>query len=599
MLQELFSKKFIFGGVTQEKGYINITNNTLYTNQIGYGFVNESVKEKNELLQIPELGSAFEIDPSLIGKHLTNILMEKNSNNNIINGFCYSDKPDVPLSFKVKIPRSGNYNIKLSMGNKNKDMIISVFSQRRRCVLKNETAKAGELIDFTFTANVCDIVPRGKTEIYKDDSIDITILGENACINLLTVEEVIDVPTIYIAGDSTVTDQNANYPYNAATSYCGWAQILPSFLKQGISVSNHSHSGLTTESFRSGLHWSVVEKHIKPKDILFMQFGHNDQKDKTLGAFGGYADNLRKYVDEAQEKGACPVIITPVSRTIWNGPDGSFNDMLKEYSDACKQVAAEKGIPLIDLHGKSVDFILKHGAKKVARYFFPKDYTHHNDFGAFEMARLVVCGIKEAKINTIVEYLKDIPDDEIQKKQISHWVEPTDEIVREEFKLWSQSNDWAKNLSDPICIDIENHFAKVDIKEVVKRGIMDVNDEKFNPDMGLSRAEFLDIMLKVFRYSPTNVYNDVFEDVFGDEWYAGIVQAAYNYEMIPTSMIVNNKLIPQKPITIGEVEDIVIAATKLNKEIVADLMEDKRKDKNSLITRGYVATVVKKILNRM
>jgi len=599
MIQELFSKKFIFGGITKGKGYMNITNNTLYTNQIQYGFVTESVKEKNELLQIPELGSAFDLDPSLIGQQITNILMEKSSNDNIIDGFCYSDKPDVPLSFRVKIPRSGNYNIKLSMGNKNKDMTISVFSQRRRCVLKNATAKAGELINFTFTANVCDIVPRGKTEVYEDDGVDITILGTNACINLLTVEEVIDVVTIYIAGDSTVTDQGANYPYNAATSYCAWAQILPLFLKRGISVSNHSHSGLTTESFRSGLHWSIVEKNIKPKDILFMQFGHNDQKDKTLGAFGGYADNLRKYVDEAQEKGAYPVIVTPVSRTIWNGPNGSFNDMLKEYANACKQVAAEKEIPLIDLHGKSVDFILKHGAKKCARYFYPKDYTHHNDFGAFEMARLVVDGIKDAKIEPIIEYLREISEDTIQIEQISNWVEPTDEVVREEFKLWSQTNDWAQNLSAPKCTDIDKHFAKTDIEEVVKRGIMDVNDENFYPDKVLSRVEFLDIMLKVFRYSPTNVYNDVYEDVFGDEWYAGVVQASYNYGIIPTSIIVNNKLNPEKSITIGEVEDIVETTYKLKKNSTNELLEDRKLEKNSLITRGHVAIIIKKILDKM
>ena len=399
-----------------------------------------------------------------------------------------------------------------------------------------------------------------------------------------------EIPTIYIAGDSTVTDQGANYPYNPATSYCGWAQVLPLFLKQGISVSNHSHSGLTTESFRSGGHWSIVERAIKPKDILIMQFGHNDQKDKTLGAFGGYADNLRRYVDEAQKKGAYPVIVTPVSRTIWNGPNGSFNDMLKEYSDACKQVAFEKGIPLIDLHGKSVNFILKNGAKKVARYFYPKDYTHHNDFGAFEMARLVVDGIKEAKIQTIIGYLRDIAEDKIQIKQVSNWVEPTDEAVREEFKLWSQSNDWAQNIFPSKCTDIEG---------VVKRGMVDVEDQKYYPNDVLSRAQFLDIILKIFRYSPTNVYNDIFDDVFGDEWYAGVVQACYNYDIIPTSIIVNNKLMPEKSITLGEVEDIVIASFKLSKDIAADFMEDKSRDKNSLITRDNALMVVKKILDKM
>lgn len=333
MLKEVFIKKFLFGTVTEVQEYISIQKDTIYSQELGYGFITEKLKEKNQLLQISELGSAFDVDSKLVGQEITNIIMEgKGSLEDLINGFCASDKSDVPLSFKIQIPRSGNYNINLVMGNNNSDMTVSVFSQRRRCVLKNACVKAGELIEHSFTANVCDIIPRGMMEVYEDNSIDITIIGNNACMNLLTVEEVLDLPTIYIVGDSTLTDQGATYPYNPLTSYCGWAQIFPMFLKQGVSVSNHSHSGLTTERFRSGGHLSIIGKNIKPKDLFFIQFGHNDQKDKTLDAFGGYADNLRRYIDEVREKDAYPVIVTPVSRTIWNGVHGTFNDMLQMKS---------------------------------------------------------------------------------------------------------------------------------------------------------------------------------------------------------------------------------------------------------------------------
>ena len=42
--------------------------------------------------------------------------------------------------------------------------------------------------------------------------------------------------TIYLCGDSTVTDQR-NEPWGS------WGQILPAFVKQGWSVSNFARSG--------------------------------------------------------------------------------------------------------------------------------------------------------------------------------------------------------------------------------------------------------------------------------------------------------------------------------------------------------------------
>lgn len=575
MLNEKFSKKFIFGIGNDLEGYIRVTNDVMYSSEIGYGFVTEKVKEEDESLQIPELGSAFSLDESLEDQAITNILMvDRGGEDTLTRSFCYSDKNDVPLSFRIKVPHSGNYNVKLIMGDKNEATTVTVFSERRRCVLRNAKAKAGEFVEHTFTANVCDIVPRGKNEVYHDDGLDITIIGDKACINAMVVEEEVNTPTIYIAGDSTVTDQSAQYPYNPGKSYCGWAQVFPLFFKEGISVSNHAHSGLSNKSFKNGGHWAVIEKNIKPNDIFFIQFGHNDQKDKSLDAYGGYADYIRWYIDEVRKKGAFPVVVTPVSRTIWNGPDGAFNDLLRDYAKACIQVAEEKGVPLVDLHGKSVEFVIKYGPKDSTKFFYPKDWTHHNDFGAFEMAKLVVQAIREININPLVKYLRNIPEEEPSLEEISKWLDPVEDIQKEQNE-WAKNNAWVKNFTVPKFVDIENSFAKTAIEELAKIGVIKAaSEDKFLPENSLTKYEFLDMLLRVLNYKPGNVFNDMYEDVLGHEWFAGIIQTAYDNEIIDPAITANKSFRPEEPMNKEEMLSMMVRGYKNKKNISSLPLED-------------------------
>ena len=103
----------------------------------------------------------------------------------------------------------------------------------------------------------------------------------------------------WVCGDSTVTDQTANLPYAPGTSYCGWGQMLPAYLPD-VCITNHAHSGLTTESFTSEGHWDIVKPRLRAGDICLYQFGHNDQKLAHLQAYGGYTDRLRTYIKEAR-----------------------------------------------------------------------------------------------------------------------------------------------------------------------------------------------------------------------------------------------------------------------------------------------------------
>ena len=120
--------------------------------------------------------------------------------------------------------------------------------------------KAGtEEFVYTMSVNVCDIIPRGQTQVYTDKSLDIAVLARRPRISRIEVEE-LDCPTVFIAGDSTVTDQGAEYPYAPGTSYSGWGQMISGYLNREVAVSNHAHSGLTTASFRDEGHYGIVQQ---------------------------------------------------------------------------------------------------------------------------------------------------------------------------------------------------------------------------------------------------------------------------------------------------------------------------------------------------
>lgn len=330
----------------------------LYTPENGAGYVTEENRNKQELLQIPEITSGF-----IPVKMLT-------------------VRP-IPVIYRADVPAQGNYLVKIEAENDGSEAII--FLERRRLsYYGNFKGKKS----FTFAVNVCDVVPRDHTEVFEDKSLDMAWIGNG--LKLLSAEILeCNIPTIYIAGDSTVTDQPADYPYSPGTSYSGWGQMLSAFVNEGAAVSNHSHSGLTTETFRNEGHYGIVEKYIKSGDFLLMQFGHNDQKLAHLKEDTGYRENFRRYVAEARSHGAYPIIVTSLSRNTWFNSGESYNDLLQAYAKECFRLGEELSVPVVDLHGFSMDLIIENGLEESKKFYYPGDLTHTNDYGAYLMASYV------------------------------------------------------------------------------------------------------------------------------------------------------------------------------------------------------------------
>ena len=222
------------------------------------------------------------------------------------------------------------------------------------------------------------------------------------------------MPAIYIIGDSTVED---NQP-----PFRGWGWALPKYVKEGVSVRNHALSGRSTRSFLEEGLWEPVEQGLSAGDLLLIQFGHNDEKDdeRHTDPDTTYKENLWRYCRTALDKGAHPVLLTPVSRRFFVG-GGSLLYTHGEYPRAVRELAAEKQVPLIDLKKDSRELYLSLGEEKTAELFvrlapgehpdFPEghdDKTHFNACGADRICTLVVAGMR--RIPCCAPFLKDEND---------------------------------------------------------------------------------------------------------------------------------------------------------------------------------------------
>lgn len=198
--------------------------------------------------------------------------------------------------------------------------------------------------------------------------------------------------TIFYAGDSTVQFNSiATYPQT------GLGQVLPLFLKENIAVSNHGKNGRSTKSFIAEGRLKTIEEKISRGDYLFIEFGHNDEKETDLSRYTEpdtqYKENLKQFIEVANSKKAFPVLITPLERG--NFEDGHlYAGKHIPYVKAMKEVADECNVPIIDLNAKSRVLMEKLGEEK-SHALFNKDTTHMNYEGAVIFGRELAQGIRE------------------------------------------------------------------------------------------------------------------------------------------------------------------------------------------------------------
>ncbi len=331
-----------------------------------------------------------------------------------------------PFYFSVKVP-DGNYKVKVTLGGK-KAANTTVRAESRRLMVENVDTKKGKTATYEFVVNkrspkIDDksrvrIKDREKDYLNWDDKLTLEFNGTAPEVKSIHIERDDKCPTIYLCGNSTVTDQN-NEPW------ASWGQMIPRWFDGNVAIANHAESGLTAGSFLAQNRLDKIMTTLKEGDYVFCEFGHNDQKEKGIakGAWYHFSVNLKTFVDKVRSKGATIIFCTPTQRRRFDDSKKTIVETHGDFPAAMEAVAARENVPVIDLHQMTREFFQALGyedSKRALVHYaantFPgqtkelADNTHFNPYGAYEVAKMVVMGMKKLNLPVVKDLRSDFKD---------------------------------------------------------------------------------------------------------------------------------------------------------------------------------------------
>ena len=308
---------------------------------------------------------------------------------------------DRPFYFSQRLPE-GNYLVTVTLGGGAMAAETTVNAELRRLMLERVPTEPGQMVTRQFVVNVRQpaiatggevrLTAREKeTELRSwDDRLTLEFLGRQPTVARLEIAPV-NVPTVFLAGDSTVCDQPAE-PYNS------WGQMITRCFQPTVAIANHAESGESLAGALAKGRFNKIWSQFKPGDYLIVQFGHNDMKSSAANALDNYTDNLRKVVAEARRRGGTPLLCTPVSRRSF-GEDGRIKNSFGGYPEAVRLVAREMNVALIDLQQMGAAFYEALGPEGSHQAFATaRENTHHSDYGSYEIAQCVRQSLRDNKV---------------------------------------------------------------------------------------------------------------------------------------------------------------------------------------------------------
>lgn len=328
----------------------------------------------------------------------------------------------LPFLFSVDLPE-GNYRVTATLGGAAASD-TTIKAEQRRLMVDGVELAAGASEERSFIVNVrtpaIAAVPGVRAGAVKlkepsetadsfnwDQKLTLEINGPQPALRRLVIEPA-TVPTVFLLGDSTVTDQRRE-------PFASWGQMLTGLFKPTVAISNHAMSG---EAYRDSLARRRLDKILsmmQPGDTVLMQFGHNDQKQKKDGSGDAetYKAEIRTHAERILARGGVPVVVSSMERRVFNA-EGKLKPSLAEYAEAARTAAQEMKLAFVDLNAMSVQFYEALGPSRSpqAQAINSKkqlDNTHHNNYGAMQMARMVALGLRQAKVPVASELRDDLP----------------------------------------------------------------------------------------------------------------------------------------------------------------------------------------------
>ncbi len=334
--------------------------------------------------------------------------------------------------FSVDVP-DGNYKVTAVLGSGKRAGSTTIRAESRRLFLENIPTRKGEFRTYSFVVNkrnttIYDagnaagerkaidrvrIKRREEGKLNWDDKLTIEINGDAPACSSLRIERADEtVPTVWLCGNSTVVDQDYE-------PWASWGQMIPRWFDEQVCFANYAESGETASTFIAANRLKKILSLMRRGDYILVEFGHNDQKQRFAGAgaYYNFSTCLKQFVDEARQRGATPIFVTPTQRRSFNR-EGKIQETHGDYPDAMRAVARREDVPVIELHDMTRTFYEAMGeeASKKAFVHYPAntypgqatalaDNTHFNPYGAYEIAKMVVEGMKRLNL-PLVRHLR-------------------------------------------------------------------------------------------------------------------------------------------------------------------------------------------------
>lgn len=255
-----------------------------------------------------------------------------------------------PVRFALKVQDEQYFRVKATVTtlDNTKSADASLYTERKHPIFTQKEIKPGETVTAEFTIRTTPIYyqksdPQGSIA---DEMVNVAVLGENTALAALEIDQIEDASTLWVVGDSTVTDGNCNLPYWPLQNYTGVGTGLTKYLPSNIAMVNEGEGGL---SATDNYHFNMIKNRIKKGDYLYMEYGHNHKNSNTQTYTGEYWLNnylqaLPKYYDACTAVGATYIVVGPIDRhnnydpetNIWSTSLAGFSQIGENYVKAWK-----------------------------------------------------------------------------------------------------------------------------------------------------------------------------------------------------------------------------------------------------------------------